>query len=50
MKKLQWKNEMIAKLESLEKERPKEYWKIVNELREKKQRETSFNTINTINN
>lgn len=46
LKKEEWKNDMISKLEKLEKERPKEYWKIVNELREKKHRETSFNTVN----
>ena len=34
---------MISKLESLEKEKPKEYWKIVNELREKRHKQTSFN-------
>lgn len=48
MKKQEWKKEMISKLETLEKEKPKEYWKIVNELREKRHKETSFNTTTFI--
>ena len=36
-KKTEWKNHMIEKLEQAEKQDPKEYWKLVNELREKKQ-------------
>ena len=47
-KKQEWRSEMISKLESLEKQHPKEYWKIVNEIRGKKQRETSFNTSNFV--
>ena len=47
-RKKEWQNEMISKLETLEKEHPKEYWKLINELREKKQRETSFNTSNFV--
>ena len=46
LKKQEWKNSMISKLETMEQERPREYWKIVNELREKQHRETSFNTVN----
>ena len=45
-KKQEWMMEMISKLENLEKERPKECWKIVNELREKQHKETWFNTAN----
>ena len=45
-KKREWKNTMISKLENLEQDNPKEYWKIINELREKKQKETSFDTEN----
>ena len=48
LKKTEWRKEMISKLEKLEKEKPKEYWKIINELREKKQKETSFNAENFI--
>ena len=44
MKKREWTNNMIAKLEDIETKDPKEYWKIVNELRENKKSETSFNT------
>ena len=47
-KKQEWRSEMISKLESLEKQHPKEYWKIVNEIRGRKQRETSFNTFNFV--
>ena len=46
LKKQEWRNEMISRLETMEKERPKEYWKIINELKEKKRSETSFNTEN----
>ena len=44
-KKREWQSMMISKLETLEKERPKEYWKIINELREKKHKDVSFNTL-----
>ena len=44
MKKKEWTSTMIAKLEEIETKDPKEYWKIVNELRENKKSETSFNT------
>ena len=39
---------MISRLENLEYDNPKEYWKIVNELREKKHKEASFNAENFI--
>ena len=44
LKKREWTNNLIAKLEDIEAKDPKEYWKIVNELRENKKSETSFNT------
>ena len=46
LKKQEWRSGMISKLETLEKQHPKEYWKLVNEIRGKKQRETSFSTSN----
>ena len=39
---------MISRLENLEQDNPKEYWKIINELREKKHKEVSFNAENFI--
>ena len=42
LKKKEWRSEMVQTLEELETKDPKEYWKLVNELREKKQNETSF--------
>ena len=39
---------MISSLENLEHDNPKEYWKIINELREKKHKEASFNAENFI--
>ena len=41
-KKKEWKNQMIRKLEEAEKQDPKEYWRLVNELREKKQNGAYF--------
>ena len=41
-KKKEWKNHMIQKLEEAERQDPKEYWKLVNELREKKQTRSCF--------
>ena len=35
-KKREWKNGMIKQLEQLENHDPKEYWKLLNEIREKK--------------
>ena len=48
LKKREWRNSMISKLENLERDKPKEYWKIINELREKKHKEVSFNAENFI--
>jgi hypothetical protein len=45
LKKQEWRNSLIKKLESMETNDPKEYWKMVNELRAKKQSETP--TLNT---
>ena len=42
LKKREWTDNMIKKLEELESKDPKEYWKLVNELREKKQDESFF--------
>ena len=36
LKKKEWKNSMIQKLESIEEKDPKEYWKLINDLRENK--------------
>ena len=45
-KKREWtSNTMISKLETAETNNPKEYWEIINELREKKHSETSFNSV-----
>ena len=44
MKRREWTNTMIAKLEDIETKDPKEYWKIVNEIREKKASGTNYNT------
>lgn len=41
-KKREWKDNMIHKLEELESKDPNEYWKLVNELREKKQVDSYF--------
>ena len=47
-KKREWRISMISKLENMERDNPKEYWKIVNELREKKHKEASFNAENFV--
>ena len=44
LKKREWTQSMISKLEAAEAKDPKEYWKMVNELRDKKSSENSFNT------
>ena len=36
IKSKEWKQAMIHRLESIEEKDPKEYWKLINELREKK--------------
>ena len=43
-KKREWRATMIKKLEEIENTDPKEYWKIINELREKKTNEVDFDT------
>ena len=48
LKKLEWKNEMITKLESLEAKDPKEYWEMVNKLREKKKQSSTFNATDFV--
>ena len=45
-KKNEWKKNMIRNLEKLEEKDPKEYWKMVNELREKKSNGASFDVDN----
>ena len=44
MKKKEWKNQMIQELEKIEGSNPQKYWKLVNDLREKKQNDTTFDT------
>ena len=41
-KKREWKKHMVQRLQQIEEKDPKEYWKLVNELREKKQGESHF--------
>ncbi len=41
-KKREWKKHMIQKLEEIEEKDPKEYWKLINELREKKSSDTQY--------
>ncbi len=41
-KKREWKNRMVQKLEMLENKDPKEYWKLVNDLREKRRNNTQY--------
>ena len=41
-KKKEWKNQMVQKLEQIEENKPEEYWKLVNELREKKKNDIEF--------
>ena len=48
LKKREWKDEMIQNLEKLEQKDPKEYWDLVNKLREKKQNNTTYNTTEFI--
>ena len=44
IKKNEWKSQMIQQLENMETKDPKAYWNMVNELREKKQSKSSFDT------
>ena len=44
-KKREWKKSMIQKLEQIEEKDPKEYWKMVNEMREKKNSESSISDV-----
>ena len=44
MKKNEYHNQMIKKLENLEEKNPKEYWKIVQDLRKKKKEQQICNT------
>ena len=49
-KKVEWRNSLVKKLESMETNDPKEYWKMVNELRAKKQTKTPItNTEDFVN-
>ena len=41
-KKREWKREMVQRLERVEEKDPKEYWKLVNDLREKKSSNTQY--------
>ncbi len=41
-KKIEWRKHMIQKLEQIEEKDPKEYWKLVNELREKKSSNSQY--------
>ena len=43
-KRQEWKKQMVTQLEKIEANNPKEYWNLVNELREKKCDSTSFDT------
>ena len=45
-KKQQWKTQIIKKLETVEESNPKEYWKLIKELREKEQNNTICNPEN----
>ena len=46
-KKIEWRDSMIRKIESLEEKDPKEYWKLVNELRGKKQSGSNISNAET---
>ncbi len=48
-KKQEWKSSLISKLEELEGKDPQEYWKLVNQLRDKKQNESYFDADKFIN-
>ena len=50
VKKNEWKNSMIQKLASLEDKDPKEYWKLVNQLREKKKSDSEISNIDIFTN
>ena len=41
-KKREWKSDIVKKLEEIEDKDPKEYWRLINELRENKRDSTDF--------
>ena len=43
-KKTEWRSSMISKLEEMENQDPKEYWKLIKELRDNKKNEAEFDT------
>ena len=46
MEKNEWRKQTILKLESIEKKDPTEYWKLVDLLKESKQKESHFDAEN----
>ena len=47
---MEWNQTIIHKLESIEERDPKEYWKMINELREKKKSGTDISDLDSFTN